>query len=152
MLTGQTGAFHIPKVEVLKLIKKLRFASKLRWMFSDNPKHELNKKLEQLNTKKNELKQFENQLKTNVDKLHQETIRLAQLQKHIHTNHENTLKELEELKAFKSEKSDVEHVIKSIHHLIGHVPDHVADEFVNSKDFSRFQKVMCKHFKDYEPQ
>ncbi len=130
--------------------KKLNFVSKLRWVFSNNPKHEINKKHSQLIERKKETKQLEKQLKTHTDKLHKETIRLAQLQKHFHTNHDKILKEIEELKLFKKEKADVEHTIKILHQFIGHLPDDVADEFVRSKDFSRFQKVLCKHFKDYE--
>jgi len=130
--------------------KKLSLFSKLAWLFSDNPKHEATKKISGLMKRKRELKELEQHLKQNVDKLHKETIRLAQLQKHFHTNHEKTLREVEELKEFKKEKQDIEHAIKILHHFIGHLPDDVADEFVSSKDFTKFQKVLCKHFKDYE--
>ena len=133
-----------------KTPRKMNFINKVKWLFSNNPKHQMNQKVNELDEKGKQVKQLEKQLKINVDKLQNQTIKLAQLQKHFHTNHEKTLKETKELKEFKKEKKEIEHTIKILHNFIGHIPDNIADEFVNSKEFSRFQRTLCKHFKDYE--
>lgn len=137
------------KTKKENLPRKISLLNRLRWVLKNNPKHEMNKREFQLDLKRREIKAMENGLKKHVDKLHSHTIRLAGLQRHIFTNHEQTLKEIEELKEFKKEKRDVEEVLKSLHHLLGHVPDEIADEFSKTKDFKTFQKVMGKHFKDY---
>ncbi len=125
------------------------FCSKFKWLFSSNPKHEINKKMFQLDLKKREIKSLERGLKTNVNKLQDHTIKLVQLQKHFHTNHNKTLKEVQELKEFKQEKKEIDKVLKSLHNLLAHVPDEVAEEFAQSKEFLTFEKVMAKHFKEY---
>lgn len=137
------------KKKLRNIPREINFLGKVRWLFSNNPKHELNKKLSHLNQRKKEIKLMQKQLKKNVDNLHNHTIKLASLQKHIFTNHEETLEELKQLKEFKKEKQEIEKVLISLHNLLGHIPDKVADDFVKSKDFSLFEKVMSKHFKDY---
>lgn len=130
--------------------KTIGFFKKLKWIFTSNPKHEISKKQFHLDLRKREIKAMERGLKTNVDKLHDHTIKLAKLQKHIFTNHEQTYKELEELKEFHQEKKEIEHVLVKLNHLLGHIPDEIAEEFSDSKDFQKFKRIMAKYIDEYK--